>query len=159
MLMLRFADCVPILLLDPGERVVGIVHAGWRGTLAKIGARAVATMVATYGCRADQVRAAIGPSIGPCCFEVGPEVVDTARQAFADCADGDAAQLVSREQVNGKAHLDLWSANAIQLRDVGVRSIETAGVCTKCNSEVYFSHRATGGRTGRFAALIGLQAE
>lgn len=158
-LMLRFADCVPILLLAPEERAIGIAHAGWRGTLQKVAGQAVVAMERAYGCRADQIRAAIGPSIGPCCFEVGPKVVEEARRAFGDSPQKETRRLVSREQANGKAHLDLWLANALQLRELGVRSIETAQVCTMCHADAYFSHRATGGRTGRFAALIGLRGE
>jgi YfiH family protein len=156
-LMLRFADCVPILLLDPKRRAIGIVHAGWRGTLAKIAARTVVAMRNAYGSQPRDICAAIGPSIGPCCFEVGPEVVAAAQHAFRHLSKDEMAGLISRLQPTGQAQLDLWLANTMQLRALGVRHTELAQVCTKCQSEAYYSHRATGGRTGRFAALIGLK--
>ncbi|MBN1401512.1 MAG: peptidoglycan editing factor PgeF [Anaerolineae bacterium] len=165
-LLLRFADCVPVLLWDPKRRAVGLVHAGWRGTLAKIAAKAVRTLVTAYGCELSNVRAVIGPSIGPCCYEVGPEVVKAARQAFSPpLGEGfrddepEIERLILRPRAGGKAHLDLWRANALQLRALGLRQIEVAGLCTACHPELFFSHRAEAGRTGRFAALIGWRGQ
>jgi YfiH family protein len=162
-LLLRFADCVPVLLWDSKRRAVGLVHAGWRGTLSSIAARAVQALEATYGCDPEDIRAIIGPSIGPCCYEVGPEVVEATRQAFESLSTGPRSadersaieRLLSRPQPDGKAHLDLWGANVLQLSALGLRHIETAGLCTACHPELFFSHRAERGRTGRFAALIG----
>lgn len=151
-LMLRYADCVPVLLVDPLRRAVGIAHAGWRGTLALVAQRTAATMLAEFGCRAHDLRAAIGPAIGPCCYEVGDEVAAKARAVFAGQAD---ALLLPRA---GRTYLDLWQANRLQLEAVGVGQVEVAGICTRCHSDDYFSHRGEGGRTGRFGAVIGYRA-
>ncbi len=150
-LFLRFADCVPILLYDPRRPAVGVVHAGWRGTLAKAAAAAVRAMADRYGSRPGELIAAIGPSIGPCHYAVGPEVVAQTREAFPGADDG----LLSR--VNGGHHLDLWAANARALREAGVEQIEQSALCTACRPDEFFTHRGQGARTGRFAALIGLR--
>ncbi len=150
-LILRFGDCVPILFYDPRRRAIGIAHAGWRGTLKLITQRTAQTMVDALGCRGEDIQAAIGPSIGPCCYEVGPEVVAQTRVVF-----GAQAEHVLVD-VNGRQHLDLWAANRVQLEAIGVRQVETAGVCTACQVADYFSHRAERGDTGRFAAVIALR--
>ncbi len=151
-LMLRFADCVPICFYAPRQGAVGLAHAGWRGTLAKIAAKTAQAMMATFRCRPEEIYAGIGPSIGPCCFQVGPEVVE----AFRKETDG-ASALFSHVQQDGRAHLDLWRANSLQLREVGLTSIEVAGLCTFCHRDTFYSHRAEQGHTGRFATVIGLQ--
>lgn len=149
-LFLRFADCVPILLYDPRRPAVGIVHAGWRGTLARAVTAAVEAMTTRYGTRPRDIVAGIGPSIGPCHYAVGQEVVAQARQAFSEGQD----EILVR--VNGGHHLDLWAANAWALRETGVEQIEQGQVCTACHTEDFFSHRGLGAVTGRFGALIGL---
>lgn len=151
-LMLRFADCVPLLFWDPERRVAGIAHAGWRGTVARIAAKTARTMIDVFGCSARSIRAAIGPSIGPCCFEVGPEVVEQIRAAF-----GQAAGNMIRAGRGDRSFVDLWRANAWQLENLGLERIETAQVCTCCHKDSFFSHRGDGGRTGRFAGLIGIR--
>jgi len=152
-LFLRFADCVPILLYDPRRHAVGIVHAGWKGTLAKIAAATVRAMTERYGSRPEDLLAGIGPSIGPCHYEVGPEVVAQTRTAFGPAAD----ELLAR--TNGSYRLDLWTANAHALREAGVAAsrVEQSELCTACRSDEFFSHRADKGKTGRFGALIGLR--
>ncbi len=150
-LFLRFADCVPILLYDPCRPAVAVVHAGWRGTLKKAAAAALQALSAHYGTRPRDVVAGIGPSVGPCHYAVGPEVVEATRLAFPDAAEA----LLSR--VNGGHHLDLWAATAHTLKAAGVEQIEAAALCTVCHADEFFSHRATGGKTGRFGALIGLR--
>ncbi len=150
-LFLRFADCVPILLYDPRRPAVGIVHAGWKGTLAKIAAAAVRVMTERYSSRPEDICAGIGPSIGPCHYEIGPEVTAGTRAAFGEAA----GELLTR--TNGHHHLDLWAANAHALREVGVERIEQSGLCTACRTGEFFSHRAEKGKTGRFGALIGLR--
>lgn len=150
-LFLRFADCVPILLYDPRRPAVALVHAGWRGTLQRVSEAAVKALQAHYGSRPRDLVAAIGPSIGPCHYAVGPEVVKAARQAFPDAAD---AFLPSTA---GGHHLDLWAANVHTLTQAGVEQIESAALCTACHADEFFSHRASGGKTGRFGALIGLR--
>jgi YfiH family protein len=149
-LFLRFADCVPILLHDPRRNVVGVVHAGWRGTLLKAPAAAVRAMTERYGCCPKDVVAGIGPSIGPCHYAVGPEVAAETRAAFAKHDD-------LLLPVADGTHLDLWAANEAALREAGVEAIEQGRVCTACHTDDFFSHRGARGVTGRFGAVIGLR--
>jgi YfiH family protein len=150
-LLLRFADCVPVLFYDPVRRVVGLAHAGWRGTVACIARATVQKMVDVFGCRTADIRAGIGPSIGPCCYEVGDEVVDAVQEVFRDLPH------LLQPQASGRRHLDLWSANRYQLALEGLADVEVAGLCTACRTDEWFSHRAEKGRTGRLAAVIGLR--
>jgi polyphenol oxidase len=151
-LMLRYADCVPVLLFDPRRRAVGLAHAGWQGTVAHVAARAAEAMISHLGCHPQDILGAIGPSIGPCCYQVGPEVVARVEEAFPG-----GHGLLVRRQPDGHAHLDLWAANAYQLARVGLQQIETAHLCTACRTDLFYSHRAERGRTGRLAAIIGLR--
>lgn len=150
LLMLRFADCVPVFLYDPRRRAVGLAHAGWRGTVAGIARVTVETMERSFGSRPADLIAGIGPAIGPCCYRIGPEVGDVVRDALPD------APHVLRE-AGGHVYLDLWEANRHQLAQAGVKQIEVAAICTSCHTDEWFSHRAEHGRTGRFGALIGLR--
>jgi len=152
MLFQRFADCLPILLFDPVQHAVGIAHAGWRGTVRGVAQATVEAMCETFGSRPENIIAGIGPGIGPCCYEVGDEVVRAVRRAF-ERAD---ALLPS---VNGVVHFDLPAANVQQLKASGVGHIELAGLCTACRTDEFFSHRGEGGRTGRFGAAIGIRDE
>jgi len=149
-LFMRFADCVPILLYDPVKRVVGIVHAGWQGTVNKIAALTIRAMQKQYGSYPPYIFAGIGPSIGPDHYEVGPEVMTMVRKAFGETAD----LLIS--QKDRKPHFDLWKANILALNDEGVEHIILSSICTTCNSSDWYSHRGEHGRTGRFAAIIAL---
>jgi YfiH family protein len=151
-LYMRFADCVPILLHDPQKSVAGIAHAGWLGTIRGASTSAVQAMTQQYGSLPGNIIAAIGPSIGVDHYEVGPEVISQVQQAFGPDAD----RLI--EIRDGKTYFDLWAANRLQLENSGVVQIETAGLCTACHLEDWFSHRAEKGRTGRFGALIALQS-
>lgn len=150
-LMLRFADCVPVLFYDPVRRAVGLAHAGWRGTVAGIARATVQSMVETYGCRPHDILAGIGASIGPCCYEVGEEVADAVREAFPG-----APSLLLR-RASGRWHFDLWAANAYPLAQAGLVSVEISGLCTACRTDEWFSHRAEQGRTGRLGVVIGLR--
>ncbi|MEK7324421.1 MAG: peptidoglycan editing factor PgeF [Chloroflexota bacterium] len=145
----RFADCAPILLYDPKRHALGMVHAGWRGTVERAAASPVKAMAEAYGSRPADLIAGIGPSIGPDHYEVGPEVAEAARRAF-DNAD---ELLIT----NNKIHFDLWAANVCVLREAGVEQIEVAGLCTACRNDLFFSHRAEAGKTGRFGAVIALR--
>ncbi len=146
-LMLRFADCVPIMFYDPVHQAIGIAHAGWRGTVGKIAQKTARVMMSEYGtCAADLV-VGIGPSIGSCCYEIGAEVIDAVKISFPR-----SSQLLTER--NGAVHFDLWEANRVQLTDVGVTQIEIARICTACHADEFFSHRAEGGITGRFGAII-----
>jgi YfiH family protein len=151
-LMQRFADCVPLVLYDPVRRVLGLAHAGWRGTVQRVAVEAVRAMIRAFGSRPDQVLAGVGPSIGPCCYRIGPEV---AAQVRADFQESEGWLL---PQTAGAIHLDLWAANRQQLEGVGVSQVEVAGLCTACHTEEFFSHRAENGRTGRFGVMAILSA-
>jgi polyphenol oxidase len=150
-LMMRFADCVPIMLHDPVRRVAGIAHAGWMGTVRGTVGFAVEAMQKSFGTRAEDIHAAIGPSIGPDHYEVGPEVINQVQLAFQT----NASRLLS-ESGAGRMKFDLWAANRLLLEQAGVRQIEVAGLCTACHTEDWYSHRGENGRTGRFGAIIAL---
>nr|WP_245301978.1 peptidoglycan editing factor PgeF [Symbiobacterium terraclitae] len=151
-LVVTAADCVPVYLYDPVRRVVGVAHAGWRGTVAGIAAATVRAMAARFGCDPADVHAAIGPSIGPCCYEVDDAVVRPVRGYY-----GDRAQALLRPGARAGRHmLDLWTANRLDLESAGVRHIHLAEVCTACQRDRLFSHRAEGGTAGRGAAIIAL---
>lgn len=149
-LMLRFADCVPVLFYDRRRRAIGLAHAGWRGLPAGVVGATVATMTASLECRPADLWAGIGPSIGPCCYEVGPEVVEQVKAAV----NGSDPFRWQGERV----HLDLWAAVQSQLEESGVGEIEVAELCTACHTDDWFSHRAERGETGRFGVVIGLKA-
>jgi len=146
------ADCALIALVDPRRRAIGLAHASRRGTLGHVAARTVRAMERLFGCHPPDLLAAIGPSIGPCCYEVGPEVREEACRAHPE-----ADRFFS--QSGGKLHFDLWAANVAQLAEAGLAAerIELTGICTRCHSDEFFSYRAAGGATGRFAVLLGLR--
>jgi YfiH family protein len=150
-LSMRFADCVPVLLHDPVKKVVGLVHAGWLGTVRGAARAAVEAMMTHYDSEPDDILAAVGPSIGPDHYEIGPDVSVQIQEAFHTQAGG----LLKKRK--GRLYLDLWKANAVQLQNAGIKSIEISGVCTACHLEDWYSHRAEKGKTGRFGALIGLR--
>ncbi len=151
-LYMRFADCVPILLHDPVKKVVGIAHAGWLGTVRNVSRAAVQAMAERYGSNPRDILAAIGPSIGADHYEVGQDVIAQVRKSF----NGNSKRLI--EDHGSKLHLDLWAANRLQLEQAGVEQIEVAGICTACHLEDWYSHRAEKGSTGRFGALMALEA-
>ncbi len=140
------ADCVPVLVADPDSGAVAAAHAGWRGTLARAAAEAVRALAAEAGASPGRMVACIGPSIGPCCYEVS-----------ADLAARFGAE-IGPEVVHagGRPRLDLWEANAAVLRLSGVPAerIELLGRCTSCERDLFFSHRRDAGRTGRQVAFI-----
>lgn len=148
-LSMRFADCTPILYYEPDRQVIAIAHAGWRGTVAGIASGVVTAMVDAYGVEPRHIRSVIGPSIGPRRYQVGEEVV-AAVQAQYQTIDG----MIHRDPADGSAYLDLWAANRLDLERVGVRQIEVAEICTAEHTDQFFSHRAEGGRTGRFGAVV-----
>lgn len=150
-LFMRFADCTPILLFDPSRKVVGMVHAGWKGTVQHIAARAVERMGAVYGSRPQDILAGIGPSIAAHHYPVGEDVIRQAQTAFGSLAD----QFLTPGPQD-RMHFDLWQANRWVLERAGVQQIEIAGHCTACALDDWYSHRGENGRTGRFGALIGL---
>jgi hypothetical protein len=144
------ADCVPILLYDPVKQVVGAVHAGWKGTIEGIPARAVEEMAAGFGCRPSDIRAGIGPSIGPCCYEVDDNVVGPLCKSMS----GFCEDLISPSRP-GHWQFDLWKTNRRTLLLAGLRpeNINVFGVCTSCNTDKFYSHRKSGGSAGRMLAV------
>jgi polyphenol oxidase len=144
------ADCLPILLVDPRRRAVAAAHAGWRGTAVAVARRAVEALV-TRGSRASDLVAALGPAIGPCCYEVGEEL----RDAF-----GAEADLVLRPGPNGRPHLDLRTANTRQLLGAGLpeRSLFQLDECTFCRADRYHSFRREGRGAGRMISFVGFDA-
>lgn len=150
----QYADCVPLFFLDPVRRVVGTSHAGWKGTAARIGAVTVERMRRDYGCRPEDILAGIGPSIGFCCFEVDSPVWEV----FAGMEEfGDRC---GREDGGGKYHVNLWEINRRSLLAAGLReeNITVTDLCTRCHADVFWSHRATGGRRGNLGGFISLTA-
>lgn len=151
LLLMRFADCVPILFFDPENSAIAIAHAGWKGTLKGVAAEVVRTMKSIYGTKPALLRVGIGPSIGPDHYQVGSDVIFEVERTFPN-----KYQQVLSEAPDG-VKLDLWKSNEIHLRKMGVEQIETAGICTGCDTSLWYSHRAEKGKTGRFAAVIGLK--
>ncbi len=142
------ADCNVILLHDPRVGAIGAVHAGWRGTALGIAAKTVRSMAGHFGCDPADIRAAIGPAIGRCCFETDSDVPEALRAALGDAAEPFMTW-------NGsKWHIDLRELNALWLRMAGVESVEICTHCTACRPDLYWSHRKTGNRRGSQAALI-----
>lgn len=149
-LLLRFADCVPILFYDPAQHAIGLAHAGWRGSVGKVATKTVAAMRAAYGTQPQDLRACIGPSIGPCCYQIGADVRARVAQAFPASAE----LLIPH---NGSVHFDLWAANARQLRALGVGAVEVAAICTADHTHDFYSWRRERAHTGRFGAIIALR--
>ena len=147
------ADCVPVLLADPRTGAVAAVHAGWRGTAANVVGATVATLTQEFDARPDTLVAAIGPSIGACCYEVGEELL--AAFAAAGHTSADLAEWFARDHA-GRLRLDLWQANADLLVHAGVPrgQVHVAGLCTKTHVHVLESFRVDGDRAGRMAAII-----
>lgn len=150
MLLFRFADCVPLLLWDPVHRAVGLAHAGWRGVARGVVRAAVEAFIRHAGSRPEDLWAGIGPAIGPCCYRVGPEVI-----AAVLGNDTETGDLVHRREDG--LYLDLPGVVRARLESLGVRQIEMSGICTACRTDEWFSHRAEGGRTGRFGVLVMLE--
>jgi len=177
LLAVQTADCVPILLADVRQRAIAAVHAGWRGTLRRIAAKALGRMQMEFGTRPEDVVAALGPSIGRCCYEVGEDVVREFQAQFTEARqwfDGPFDALASGESDPNwlpwltmmppghappplRAHLDLIAANRAILAEAGVplRQISSSGYCTACRTDLFFSYRREG-PTGRLMAVIGI---
>jgi YfiH family protein len=168
------ADCVPIFLADPKKRVVAAVHAGWKGTLARIVQKTVGRMQFEFGCRPPDVLAAIGPSIGPCCYEVGADFVAKFSAQFADAHEyfdeartGDEPNPLQwlnmyppgHQPSPKNVHLDLRKANRSQLLSAGLRgkNIFSSDLCTGCRTDLFFSYRKEGPQSGRMLSVIGMR--
>lgn len=179
LLAVQTADCVPILLADARRRVVAAVHAGWRGTLARIVAKTLGRMRLQFGTRPEDVMAVLGPAIGPCCYEVGPEVAQAFAGQFPHAAEwfeGPFERLATGEEPNPlpwltmmppghepppeRVRLDLRAANRWQLVDAGVNPLKIAvsPFCTSCRSDLFFSYRKEGAGSGRMMSVVGISA-
>ena len=148
----QYADCVPLLFVDPVKRVVGTSHSGWKGTVARIGAVTVERMAADYGCRREDILAGVAPSIGPCCFEVDEPVYLAFQQAgLLDTGCFEA-------KAGGKYHLNLWEINRRILLEAGLSAehVTVTDLCTRCRPDLFWSHRAAGAQRGSLAAFIAL---
>lgn len=152
-LFMRFGDCTPLIFFDPVQYVVGLTHAGWRGTIKNAAGATIKAMVNQLGCYPKDIIAVIGPAIGPCCYEVGPEVIFAAAEAFTRSE----SLFMKRNGKPNHAHFDLWEANRRQLAAAGVKQIIQSELCTACRTGEFFSHRAENGRTGRFGVIIGFK--
>ena len=144
---IRTADCLPLLIVDPRTRAVAAVHAGWRGVVAEIAPKAVEAMRQQFGSRPEDLEIAIGPGIGPCCFEVGPEVAVQFRAFFPE-----------RNDLQARAKLDLVETVSRQLRRNGItmRQISTSGLCSCCGVELFESYRRDREGAGRMVAAVGV---
>lgn len=147
-LMVFSADCTPILLHDPVTGAVGAVHAGWRGTASGIVKNAVETMVSAFGCLPENICAAIGPNIGPCCFETDADVPEAMTSAMGEAAN---TYIYPKGE---KFYLDLKKLNSLWLRRSGVKNIHISKHCTACSPELFWSHRVTKGKRGSQGAII-----
>ena len=151
-LALNFADCVPIILYDPIQKVVAIAHAGWRGTAAKIASKTVEKMIENFAVKPQDIIALIGPCISKCCFEVKEEVAERLLQTTSGWRDGNPAlrDLTPHSSLN----IDLKKINELQLLASGVIKIDLCEYCTCCDSELFFSYRKENGKTARHSAVI-----
>jgi len=147
-----YADCVPVYIVDSRAKAIGLAHAGWKGTALGISGKTVREMEKKFGADGRACFAHIGPSIGPCCYEVDRRVIDVFRETFGE--KGDLFRKVSMD----KWLLDLWSANKRDLIASGLnpQNISISGLCTCCNAGLFFSYRRDGGNTGRMAAFLKL---
>lgn len=152
-LVVRVADCAPMLIADRKRPVVAAVHAGWRSTMQRIAVAAIESLSNEFGSRPEDIVVAIGPSLGTCCGEMGEEVVKAFRASGHP--EGNITRWFSWEK-GKKPHFDLWRANRDQLQQAGVASenIHVAGLCTKTHADRFHSYRANGASAGRMAAVI-----
>ena len=154
-LVTLYADCVPLYFLDPVKKVIGLAHSGWRGTVQEIGRKMVERFAADFHSDPQDILAGIGPSIGPCCFEVGPEVVEAFAETFPEWIE-DVARMPAGKV---KAHIDLWETNRRILERAGLLPdhITVPDICTTHRPEYFHSHRRSGGNRGSQAAILELR--
>lgn len=148
-----YADCVPLFFYDPVKEVIAAAHSGWRGTKEKIGKKVVETMEEEFGCKKEDVVAVIGPSICQDCYEVSEDVVLEFQEVFME-----ETSLFAKAKENGKYNLDLWKVNSMILKEAGIldEHMSLPNLCTCCNPELLFSHRASKGKRGNLAGFISL---
>ncbi len=155
-----YADCVPLYFYDPEHGAVALAHAGWKGTVGEIAAATIESMGSAFGTRPEQLRGAIGPSIGGCCYEVDGPVIDRVSEVLdaLKTTDSERSRMLSMRE-NGKARLNLKEINRQLMIKAGIlpSRIELSKWCTGCRRDLFYSHRAEGGRTGRMASWIGIR--
>jgi YfiH family protein len=151
-----YADCVPIFLVDPVNRCIGLVHSGWKGTVGRIGKVAINKMATAFGTKAEHLVCAIGPSICQDCYEVSEDVAQLFQQEFPRQMNE-----ILTAKIDKKYQLNLWRANEIILTEAGVKKEQLAvtNVCTCCNQDLLFSHRASHGKRGNLGAFLSLKEE
>lgn len=152
-IMLLFADCTPIILHAPNSGVIGVIHAGWKGTAKKIAKKAITMMTNELNVDINDIKAAIGPTIGQCCYPVSTEVAEQLQLTISKNHD----KLFINADSDDKIKVDLKALNALQLEEAGVKHIDVINECTSCNNSVFFSYRAENGKTGRHAAVACLK--
>ncbi len=154
-LVTTYADCVPLYFLDPEKKVIALSHSGWRGTVGKIGKKTVELMHDKFGSDPADILAAVGPSVCQDCYEVSADVIDRFKEVF----DRSAWDELFYEKPDGKYQLDLWKANEKIFLEAGIRKdhIAVTNVCTHCNSEILYSHRAMGDKRGNLCAFLALK--
>lgn len=145
-----YADCVPIYLADPVKEVIGLCHSGWKGTVKRIGAKTVRMMQEAFGCNPADIHGAIAPSICQDCYEVSEDVIKEIKKTFRETKD------LFYQKPNGKYQLNLWKACERTLLQAGLKpeNIEVTDICTCCNPDYLFSHRASLGRRGNLGAFL-----
>ena len=150
-----YADCVPLFFIDPVHKAVGLSHSGWKGTVGKIGKVTVEAMKREFGTRPEELLAAVGPSICQKCYEVSEDVIRQFQEHFTEKQQ---KALYYRKE-NGKYQLDLWKANEFVFLEAGIlpEHIQMPGICTCCNPDFLFSHRASKGKRGNLGAFLGIR--
>ncbi|OUP49922.1 peptidoglycan editing factor PgeF [Lachnoclostridium sp. An181] len=150
-----YADCVPLFFVDPKKRAIGLSHSGWRGTVEKIGKRTVEKMSQLYGSRTEDIYAAVGPSICQDCYEVTGDVIEGFQKNFRE----EYWKELFYKKENGRYQLNLWKANEFVLREAGIleEHLAVTNLCTCCNPELLFSHRASYGKRGNLGAFLQLK--
>lgn len=152
-----YADCVPLYFVDPVKKAIGLSHSGWRGTVRKMANVTIERMQKEYGCRPEDIRAAVGPSICQECYEVSEDVIDEFRKNYREEYWKD----LFYKKENGKYQLNLWKANEYNFLDAGIlpEHMAISNVCTCCNPEILFSHRVTGWERGNLSAFLSLKKQ
>lgn len=149
-----YADCVPLYFVDPVKKVIGLSHSGWRGTVGKIGKVTIEKMRDVYGCDPKDIVAAVGPSICQDCYEVSEDVIEEFKKSY----DEENWNSLFYKKENGKYQLNLWKANELVFLEAGIlkEHMAVTNVCTCCNPEILFSHRASHGKRGNLGAFLAL---
>ena len=150
------ADCPPVFFYDPARKAIGLAHSGWKGTVSRISGRVVEAMGVHFGSRPEDIIVAVGPGIGPCCYKVGPNVVEAVEESFSRPW---SHRLPLLELDRGEVYFNLWEAIRRAVVEAGVpaRNVAIDGLCTMHNTGVFYSHRGEAGQCGLFGAVLGLR--